>query len=241
MSTLERAVALAAEAHAGQVDKAGAPYILHPLRVMLRLAGTDERIAAVLHDMIEDCAWTPERLRLEGFSEAVVAAVEALSKRPGEEYESAIRRAAADPVARAVKLADLADNSDLSRIAQPTDQDRARVEKYRRAIALIRSLGAPDAGAARPGEVPAEDAPAPAQGTRMCSEHLKGLEGPECPIPGCSGPGRGRSTGWVEFSQWGWMLEFDCPEHGTWLASRGALRGLVSQVVRGSGQGGEVG
>jgi (p)ppGpp synthase/HD superfamily hydrolase len=142
MSTLERAIALAAASHAGQVDKAGAPYILHPLRVMLRQTGTDERIAAVLHDTVEDCGWTPERLRQEGFSAAVVAAVEALTKRPGEEYESAIRRAAADPIARAVKLADLADNSNLSRIANPTDEDRARVEKYRRAIALIRSLDA---------------------------------------------------------------------------------------------------
>jgi hypothetical protein len=63
MSTLEHAIALAACAHAGQVDKAGQPYILHPLRVMLRLSGADERIVAVLHDVVEDTPRTIERLR----------------------------------------------------------------------------------------------------------------------------------------------------------------------------------
>jgi (p)ppGpp synthase/HD superfamily hydrolase len=73
MSTLERAIIIAAEAHAGQVDKAGAPYALHPLRMMLRVSSTDERIAAVLHDVCEDCqGWTFDRLRAEGFSEHIM-------------------------------------------------------------------------------------------------------------------------------------------------------------------------
>ncbi len=138
MSTLERAIALAAEAHAGQVDKAGAPYILHPLRMMLALREADERIVAVLHDVCEDCpGWDFARLRGEGFSERVVRALDAVTKRNGESYEDFVRRAAADPVGRAVKLADLHDNCDLSRIAAPTARDLARVEKYRRAIAAI--------------------------------------------------------------------------------------------------------
>jgi (p)ppGpp synthase/HD superfamily hydrolase len=73
VSTLERAIAIAAEAHAGQVDKAGAPYVLHPLRMMLRMSSIDERIVAVLHDVCEDCpGWTFDRLRREGFSIALL-------------------------------------------------------------------------------------------------------------------------------------------------------------------------
>ena len=138
MSTLERAIAIAAEAHAGQLDKAGAPYILHPLRLMRNLSIADERIVAVLHDLVEDCpAWSFERLAAEGFSGHVIAAIGSVTKRLGEDYESFMLRAAADPIGRRVKLADLRDNADLSRIASPTARDLERAEKYRRAIALI--------------------------------------------------------------------------------------------------------
>ena len=127
MATLERAIAIAAEAHAGQRDKAGAPYILHPLRVMLRLGDPVDRIVAVLHDVVEDApAWPLERLRAEGFSEEVLEAVERLTKRPGEDYEESIERAGAHPIARRVKVADLEDNMDL-----------ARLERYRRAHARL--------------------------------------------------------------------------------------------------------
>ena len=140
MASLERAIALAAKAHEGQVDKAGAPYILHPLRVMLRLSSLDERIAAVLHDVVEDSDITLEALRAEGFSEAVLHAVDAVTRRAGEDYDDFIRRAAADPLGRRVKLADLAENSDLSRIAQPGERDHVRLERYRRATALIQAM-----------------------------------------------------------------------------------------------------
>ncbi len=137
MRTLEHAIALAASAHEGQVDKAGAPYILHPLRVMLRVASTEERIVAVLHDVIEDCGWSLDRLRAEGFSEAVIAALDSVTRRDGESYEAFVLRAAANPIGRRVKIADLEDNCDLSRITNPTERDRERVEKYRRALRLI--------------------------------------------------------------------------------------------------------
>jgi (p)ppGpp synthase/HD superfamily hydrolase len=140
MATLERAIAIAAKAHEGQVDKAGAPYILHPLRVMLRVATTEERIAAVLHDVVEDTDITIDKLQREGFSEAVLRAIESLSKLEGEAYEAFVERAAVDPIGRVVKLADLAENSDLSRILSPTDKDRERVEKYRRAIKRIKAF-----------------------------------------------------------------------------------------------------
>jgi (p)ppGpp synthase/HD superfamily hydrolase len=134
MSTLERAIQIAAEAHAGQVDKAGAPYILHPLRVMFRVESYEERIVAVLHDVVEDSRWTLDDLRAEGFSDAVVNSVDALTRRTNESYMEFVRRAGRDPAGRRVKLADLADNSDISRLSSPTDADVARLERYRRAI-----------------------------------------------------------------------------------------------------------
>jgi (p)ppGpp synthase/HD superfamily hydrolase len=140
LSTLERAIAIAAEAHAGQADKAGAPYILHPIRVMLRMDTTEERIVAVLHDVLEDCpAWSAERLRNEGFGPPVIPALEALTRRAGEPYMDFVRRAAAHPIARRVKLADLEDNLDSTRLSEVTAQDQSRMERYRRAQALLRS------------------------------------------------------------------------------------------------------
>lgn len=229
MSTLEKAIALAAAGHEGQADKAGAPYILHPLRVMLRVWTPEERMAAVLHDVVEDCGWTPDRLRLEGFPEAVVEAVDALSRRTGEDYEAFILRAAANPIARRVKLADLEDNCDPSRIAEPTEEDFGRLAKYRRAIAVIRrSFGA-------------GPWPAPPLDTRFYEPRFLGVEGMECPIPACEGPGRQRCTGWVVFSKWGWVLESSCPEHGPGLTIIGSLKEQVAEAVRGRGFGGGVG
>jgi (p)ppGpp synthase/HD superfamily hydrolase len=141
MHMLERAIAIAAEAHAGQVDKAGAPYILHPLRMMLSLSSTDERIVAALHDVCEDCpGWTFDRLRAEGFPGHIIEALNSVTKRDGEGYEAFVRRACANPIGRRVKLADLHDNSDLSRIAVLSERDLERLDKYRRAIELISQL-----------------------------------------------------------------------------------------------------
>ena len=138
MSTLEHAIAIAAKVHAGKVDKAGAPYILHPLRVMLKMATSEERMAAVLHDVVEDSDTTLDDLRNEGFSDAVVDAVDAVTIRTGESYDDFVRRAALNPIGRRVKLADLEDNSDLSRIANPTEEDYERLARYKRAMQSIR-------------------------------------------------------------------------------------------------------
>lgn len=138
MSTLERAIAIASEAHAGAVDKGGAPYILHPLRVMLRMENDAARIAAVLHDVVEDAeGWTLDRLRAEGFAQEIVQAVKALTRRDGEGYFDFCRRAGRDPVARLVKLGDIEDNMDLNRIPRPTADDHARLERYQRARELL--------------------------------------------------------------------------------------------------------
>ena len=158
MSTLERAIALAAKAHEGQVDKAGAPYVLHPLRMMLRVATTEERITAVLHDVVEDCGVSLEALRAEGFSGAVIDAIDAVTIRPEEPYETFVRRAAANPIGRRVKLADLEDNSDLSRIANPTARDHERIAKYRRAMDTIHAL---ESGDTRSRERQASKTPTP--------------------------------------------------------------------------------
>ncbi|CAN5685930.1 HD domain-containing protein [soil metagenome] len=133
---LEDAIVLATEAHSGQVDKAGAPYILHPLRVLLAQKDDVRRIAAVLHDVVEDCAVTPDMIRAR-FGDAVADAVVALTRRDDEDYDAFVVRCAENAIARDVKRADIADNLDLSRIAVVTDRDLDRVAKYRRALARL--------------------------------------------------------------------------------------------------------
>jgi (p)ppGpp synthase/HD superfamily hydrolase len=130
MSTLERAIEIAARSHAGQVDKAGQPYILHPLRLMLAVTAPEERIAAVLHDVVEDTPVTLDDLAAAGFSRDVLTAVAALTKLEGESRIAAAQRAAQNPIARVVKLADVADNIDLSRISVPTEKDFVRLREY---------------------------------------------------------------------------------------------------------------
>ena len=121
---LARAIAIATEAHADQVDKAGAPYISHPLRVMRAQDSEEARIVAVLHDVVEDCSgWTFKRLKDEGFSTTVIDALRLVTKIEGEDYEDFVRRAAGNPISRAVKIADIQDNMDLSRIANVTTRD----------------------------------------------------------------------------------------------------------------------
>ena len=133
MATLERAVQIAAGAHLGQRDKSGAPYLLHPLRMMLRMDSEPAMIAAILHDVVEDSEWTIDRLRAEGFSEDILRAVDCLTHREGESYETFVKRVKTDALARRVKLADLEDNMNLKRLSQVTPKDLARLEKYHRA------------------------------------------------------------------------------------------------------------
>jgi len=141
MSTLERAIEIAVRAHAGQLDKAGKPYVLHPLRLMFAVKTPMERIAAVLHDVVEDTSVTIEDLHAEGFALEVLEAVRALTKTDGESRLCAARRAAANPIARRVKLADVADNMDLGRIAKPTAKDYARRKEYEQVRELLLADG----------------------------------------------------------------------------------------------------
>ncbi|WP_448560634.1 HD domain-containing protein [Trichothermofontia sp.] len=133
IATLADAVAIAALAHRDQHDQAGAPYLLHPLRLLLRMDSETAMMAAVLHDVVEDTPWTLEQLRDAGFPEAVLDAVDCLTRRSSESYDAFIERISQNPIARQVKIADLEDNMNLQRLGQLTPKDLERLEKYHRA------------------------------------------------------------------------------------------------------------
>jgi (p)ppGpp synthase/HD superfamily hydrolase len=137
---LEKAIGIAVAAHRGQKDRNGAPYILHPLRVMGRVTTTKEKIVAVLHDVVEDTDWTFDDLRQEGFSDEVLAALDRVTKREGEPYEDFVTRSASQPLARRVKLADLEDNMDVRRLAKVSEEDGKRLERYLTAWNRIKAM-----------------------------------------------------------------------------------------------------
>lgn len=143
-ATLDDAIAIAAIVHKGQTDKAGAPYILHPLRLMMKITDPVAQAVAVLHDVVEDSTpedkWTFERLAVEGFSKEVLDALECVTSRDGEHYDDFIDRAAANPIARSVKLADLEDNLNTLRIRSLRPKDLERIEKYHRSWQRLASL-----------------------------------------------------------------------------------------------------
>jgi (p)ppGpp synthase/HD superfamily hydrolase len=130
MSLLELAISIAVEAHRGQTDKAGQPYILHPLRLMLSMKTEDERITAVLHDVIEDTNVTLANLREQGLSDEVLKAIELLTRLPQDTYEAFIERLSINPLSRRVKMADLADNMNISRLSEVTEKDLIRMQRY---------------------------------------------------------------------------------------------------------------
>ncbi|PWW56112.1 HD domain-containing protein [Actinokineospora spheciospongiae] len=138
MFTVDDAIRIARDAHAGQVDKSGLPYIAHPLRVLAAVEGEHEKMTAALHDVVEDTPVTPDDLLAAGCPPEVVAAVEAVSKRPGESQPDYLDRVAADPLALAVKRADIADNSSPARLARLDEPTRERLRaKYSAALAHL--------------------------------------------------------------------------------------------------------
>lgn len=146
---IELAVELAVEAHRGQTDKYNQPYILHVLGVAGRCRSTDEKIVAFLHDVVEDTSTTCDDLLTMGFDERIVQAVDCLTRRKGENYRSFVLRIAPNPLARAVKLADLEDNMDVRRSNRPMNvKDAARMEKYRNAWQLLADLHVRDSAEA---------------------------------------------------------------------------------------------
>lgn len=137
MSNLDKAIALACKVHAGQVDKAGQPYILHPLRLMIKFSEENERIVAILHDVVEDGNVTFDELRQHGWSKTVVDAIDCLSKRSGESYENFISRLFPNDLARKVKIEDIKDNLDLTRLSSLDSKDLLRIEKYHKALRYL--------------------------------------------------------------------------------------------------------
>jgi (p)ppGpp synthase/HD superfamily hydrolase len=141
MQTLERAIAIAAEAHTGQIDRIGAPYILHPLRLMMKMGSMAGMIVAVLHDVVEDnVAWTLPRLQQEGFSPEIIDGVDAMTRRQGETYPQYIRRVAENKLAKAVKMHDLEDNINIRKITEPTEDDKHRIVKYENALKMLKAM-----------------------------------------------------------------------------------------------------
>ena len=135
---LERAIQIALEAHTGQLDKGGSPYILHPLRVMGNVDGESEKIVAVLHDVVEDSNWTFEALLAEGFSIEVIEALKSVTKNSdNEDYDSFIQRAIRNPIGHKVKIADLRDNLDVTRITEMGEKDLRRINKYKKALKIL--------------------------------------------------------------------------------------------------------
>ncbi|HBP4949420.1 HD domain-containing protein (plasmid) [Pseudomonas aeruginosa] len=130
---IELALHRALKAYGGKVDKAGKPYILHPLRLAARLDDQISQSVALLHDVIEDSDTTEDDLREDGFPESVISAVVALTRRKGESYEAFIDRVRVHPLARKIKLLDIEDNMNLLRLNAVTEKDLQRIAKYHRA------------------------------------------------------------------------------------------------------------
>lgn len=136
-NVLSTALRIAMIAHEGQVDRAGKEYIWHPLTVASMTSSFDEAITAILHDVMEDSNYTAESLRLAGIPEHIIEALCLLTHEKSEPYMDYVRRIKSNPLARAVKLADLKHNSDLSRLPEITEKDLERAEKYRAAMAIL--------------------------------------------------------------------------------------------------------
>ena len=131
---LELALSIATKAHRGQFDKVGIDYIEHPIYVASQVDSEEEKAVALLHDVIEDSSVTADELLNAGLPETVVTAVQILSKKKGQAYQTYLKTVKSNPLARAVKLADLKHNSDLSRLETITDKDLEGLEKYKKTI-----------------------------------------------------------------------------------------------------------
>ncbi len=133
----KKALKLCFEAHKNQVDKSGLPYVFHPAHVAEQMTDEATTIVALLHDVVEDTDYTLEDLAAEGFGKEILEAVALMTHEDDVPYLDYVAKLKDNPIARAVKLADLAHNSDLSRIGEVDEETRQRLEKYKKAIALL--------------------------------------------------------------------------------------------------------
>ena len=133
----KKALNLCFEAHKEQKDKSGQPYVFHPFHLAEQMTDEATTIVALLHDVMEDAGWTAEGLLAEGFPPEVVEAIALMTHAKGVHYLDYVAQIKKNPIAKAVKLADLRHNSDTTRLDRVTEQDVERVEKYRAAMALL--------------------------------------------------------------------------------------------------------
>jgi (p)ppGpp synthase/HD superfamily hydrolase len=140
MSDLDKALQIAIKVHQHQKDRHGKYYILHPIRVMIRVDSEEEQIVAILHDVVEDSEWSIEMLRKEGFSENILEAIDCLTKKDGEDYMDYINRNRENHIARQVKIADLEDNMDMRRIQNFSNADVIRMKKYQTAWRYLKNF-----------------------------------------------------------------------------------------------------
>ena len=136
-SIVDLALSIARKAHEGQLDKAGVAYIEHPIYVASQVDTEEEKAVALLHDVIEDSPVSAEELLQAGLPETVVTAVQVLTKKKEQDYQTYLETVKKNPLARVVKLADLEHNSDLSRLSSITEKDRERLKKYKKAIDFL--------------------------------------------------------------------------------------------------------
>lgn len=127
---LERAIEIAVQAHHGQRDKSGAPYILHPLRLMLKARRPEQKMVAVLHDVVEDSDWTLAKLRKAGLPTSVLLAVDHLTRRETESYEAFVNRSIRNPLARKIKILDLEDNLNPLRHRELDEKAVAKLKRH---------------------------------------------------------------------------------------------------------------
>lgn len=136
---LEKAILIATIAHKGQIDKGGAPYIMHLIRVMNAGNTENEKICGILHDLIEDTEWTFEKLKEEGFDDEIIEALRCVTRLPNENYEEFIARIITNPLAIKIKLNDLKDNMDITRLSFISEEDCERLNKYLKAYQFLLS------------------------------------------------------------------------------------------------------
>lgn len=133
----KKALKLCFEAHKDQKDKSGMPYVFHPFHLAEQMETEDTTVVALLHDVVEDTAYTLEDLAQMGFGEAVIQALTLLTHEASVDYMDYVRAIKDNPVAKAVKLADLRHNSDITRLDTVDEKALARLEKYRKAMELL--------------------------------------------------------------------------------------------------------
>lgn len=137
MDIIEKSLEIALKAYAGQKDKAGKTYILHPLRIMSKMKTEEEMSVALLHDVIEDSGFTAQDLLDEGIPSSIVDAVQLLSRNDNEDYYEFIEKLLNNKLSAKVKRADIEDNMNILRLNEVSDKDLDRIAKYHRAWKMI--------------------------------------------------------------------------------------------------------